>query len=373
MLAAQASVHAAGDAVASAPSLADIRQAQHCLAIDDDAARLACYDRRFGRSVTPVPETPVPGGEAAGAAAAAPDKAASLAPAGATGMTSSSAAAQPASGRTPSPQSQFWELEQPDKRGTFRVLTYRPNYLLPFIVSDRVNRRPGTPTHGPDGSLPDYRHLEAMVQLSLRVKLAQELLLPGADLWFGYTHRAQWQVWTGDASRPFRNTDYEPELIYVVPVPESLRALPGGWRWRMVSVGAAHQSNGQTDPLSRSWNRFNFGAAIEHDALTLEAQFFRRMRERHRDDNPDLTSYIGRGELRASWLPGKAITTLTWRTNLRDWNRGSWQLDWSRPVSSEQPQGLRWYLRAFQGYGESLLDYNFRKTSLGAGVTLINF
>lgn len=337
-------------------------QAEACLTINDDAARLACYDRRFGRSVEPSPDAAIPGTPAAEAEHRRDPSDARVAAAGLAEAR-----------QAPTPLSQFWELEKADKRGTFRVLTYRPNFILPVIVSDRINHRPDTPTHEAPTTLPDYRHLEAMVQVSLRVKLAEELLLPGADLWFGYTHRAQWQVWTGEASRPFRNTDYEPELMYVVPVAESLRALPGGWRWRMVNLGIAHQSNGQTDPLSRSWNRVSVGAAMEKGDITIDGQVDRRLRERYRDDNPDLTHYIGRGFLRASWLPGKAITSLTWHTNLRDWDRGSLQLDWSYPVSSDQPQGLRWYVRAFQGYGDSLLDYNFRKASLGAGVMLFAF
>jgi phospholipase A1 len=358
---------------------ATVLEAGECLSISDDAARLACYDRRFNRSSTPTPETPIPGSGAQQAEADGIKPPASSPQPVRTQATASAAAAEAVTAqgkeeaRKPTPLSQFWELEKPDKRGTFRVLTYRPNYVLPLIVSDRVNRQPVTPTHAAPGVLPDYKHLEAMIQVSLRVKLAEELLLPGADLWFAYTHRAQWQVWTGEESRPFRNTDYEPELIYVMPVPESVRALPGGWRWRMVNLGVAHQSNGQTDPLSRSWNRFSIGTAVEKGDFNLEAQLFRRMREKHRDDNPDLTDYIGRAEIRASWLPGRAITSLAWRPTLHDWDRGSLQLDWSYPVSSDQPQGLRWYLRAFQGYGDSLLDYNFRKTSLGAGVTLFAF
>lgn len=327
-----------------------------CGDISDDSARLACYDRRFGRSATPEPEDPIPGTAAAAAASApGPSDAADSAP------------------RTPTPLSAFWELGPADKRGTFRVLTYRPNILLPLIMSNHINREPRSPTHGAPLTLPNYKHLEAMVQVSLRTKLAQDLLLPDADLWFGYTHRAQWQVWTGEESRPFRNTDYEPELIYVVPVPKAWRGLPGNWRWRMLTLGVAHQSNGQTDPLSRSWNRVDVGTAFEHGDFSLELSTSKRMNERHRDDNPDLTDYLGRSELRASWLPGKSITTATWRTNLQGWDKGSVQLEWSYPVSSEQPQGLRWYVRAFNGYGDSLLDYNFRKASLGVGLTIFNF
>ncbi|MCV4593474.1 phospholipase A, partial [Escherichia coli] len=89
----------------------------------------------------------------------------------------------------------------------------------------------------------------------LRTKIAQSVLLPHADLWLGYTQQSLWQVWNPSESAPFRNTDYEPEVIYVVPVPEGLARLPGGWRWSMAQAGVAHQSNGQSEPLSRSWNR----------------------------------------------------------------------------------------------------------------------
>ncbi len=49
---------------------------------------------------------------------------------------------------------------------------------------------------------------------------------------------------TGTAA-PFRSTDYQPELIYVLPVAKRFGTLPGGWRIRMLQAGIAHQSNGQ--------------------------------------------------------------------------------------------------------------------------------
>jgi phospholipase A1 len=40
---------------------------------------------------------------------------------------------------------------------------------------------------------------------------------------------------------------------------------------------------------------------------------------------------------------------------------------------AKQPAGLRWFVQVFTGYGETLLDYNHRQTSIGAGVTLFQF
>ena len=72
-------------------------------------------------------------------------------------------------------------------------------------------------------------------------------------------------------------------------------------------------------------------------------------------------------------LPGLATASLTWRSNLKSLNQGSLQLDWTFPVDRDQPEGLRWYVQLFSGYGETLLDYNHRQTSLGLGLTLFQF
>ena len=210
--------------------------------------------------------------------------------------------------------------------------------------------------------------------MSLRAKAVSDLLLPDADLWLAYTQRSLWQLYNSQESAPFRSTDYQPEAIYVVPVPEKARELPFGWQWRMVQVGIAHQSNGQSIPQSRSWNRVYRGAGFERNEFGLQWRVHRRLPEsREDDDNPDLTDYIGRGEILATWLPGAATASLAWRTNLRSLSRGSVQLDMTYPVLSGELAGLRWHLQLFHGYGETLLDYNHRQTTLGLGLSLFQF
>lgn len=350
------------------------RAGQHCAAHTDAALRLACYDAVFrprapdplsapARSVT-QPATALSASDASAAPASETERVA---------ITPNEASTAPAMLPPGSALSTFWELGRSDKRKAFVVRTFYPNYLLPLHLTSSINRQPASPTRGAAPLKPNYKAVEAKMQISLRVKVAEDLLLPRADLWATYTQRSMWQVWNQADSAPFRNSDYQPELKYVVPVPDGLSVLPGGWSWRMVEAGFAHQSNGQSEPLSRSWNRLYAGAAFERGELAVQMRFNRRPREGSKDDNPDLTRYIGNTEIQASWLPGQSTASLTWRLHPKELKNGSVQLDWTYPVDSSQPLGLRWYLQLFSGYGESLLDYNHRQTSLGLGLTLFQF
>lgn len=314
--------------------------AGQCAAESDDHLRLACYDRSFRQPVQ-VNAGTTPERDGRGPASSAMEK--------------------------------TWELGADDKRGTFVVRTYLPNFLLPLHYTSSVNRSSGSAATPVPAGNPGYRHIDAKLQISLRTKLVEGLLLPGADLWAAYTQRSLWQVWDASDSSPFRSTDYQPELIYVVPVPPALGSLPLGWDWRMLKLGFAHQSNGQREPLSRSWNRFTMGAGFERGEFSVLLHANQRTRFQEKDDNPELADYIGRGEVTMAWSPGASNLSLTWRTNFKSAGRGSLQLDWTHPVFAKQPTGLRWYAQIFDGYGETLLDYDHRQTSLGFGLTLFQF
>ncbi len=336
-----------------------------CAAIGAAADRLTCYDKLAGRA--PAPAAPVAqqpfGGEAAPATPAPSllsQSGGQLPPAAAPASSSSLLA-------------KFWELDPADKRGVFNFVGYHPNYVLPVHVTSRINRSPQSPTQAAV-TAPDDRREEAKFQLSLRTKFLQDVGFPGGDLWGAFTLQTMWQVYNHADSRPFRNTDYQPELIYVVPTAPQFRALPLGWQWRFTQLGVAHQSNGQSDPLSRSWNRVYLGAGFERDNWTFTTKFNQRLREREEtDNNPDLIDYRGKAEFNLGWASGVHTASLVHRSTLRGGNRGSTSLEWTYPVVRDQPNGLRWYVQLFSGYGETLSDYNFRQTSLGAGVSFLQF
>ena len=269
--------------------------------------------------------------------------------------------------------SKFWELDPEDKRGVFNFVGYKANYVLPLHVTSRINRSPQSPNQAAV-DLPNYRREEAKFQLSLRTKLAQDVLLPGGDLWAAFTQQAMWQIWNGADSKPFRNSDYEPELMYIVPTPIGARQLPFGWQWRYTQLELAHQSNGQSDPLSRSWNRVALSGGIERGDWSFVARLLHRLKENpETDNNPDLVSFRGRGEFQLNWAHGKQTAQLLYRSTLKDAKYGAVQFEWTYPVFSQQPNGLRWYLQVFRGYGETLTDYNFRQTSFGAGFSFLQF
>jgi phospholipase A1/A2 len=335
---------------------------EHCAAIGAPADRLACYDKLAGRAPAPAEPT-----AQQAPPNAAPPSTTALAPSG-TPLADTAAPAAPSS-----LLSKYWELDAADKRGIFNFVGYKPNYVLPLHVTSRINRAPQSPTQAAV-ALPDYRRDEAKFELSLRTKLAQDLLLPGADLWVGFTQHTLWQIFNGTDSKPFRNTDYEPDVMAILPTPKAWRELPLGWQWRYTQFGLAHQSNGQSDPLSRSWNRVYVAGGFERGDWSLTARFNQRLNEdRETDNNPDLVTYRGRGEFQLTWAHGLQTASLLYRTTLTGLKYGAVQFEWSYPVSGDQPNGLRWFVQAFRGYGETLTDYNFRQTSFGVGVTFLQF
>jgi phospholipase A1/A2 len=326
---------------------------EHCAAIGAPADRLACYDKLAGRAPAPTEPT----------AQQTPTTTSSLAPKD----------APPSASTDSSLLSKYWELAPSDKRGVFNFVGYQPNYVLPIHYTSRINRAPQSPTQA-IVSQPDYRREEAKFQLSLRTKLAQDLLLPGGDLWGAFTQQAMWQIYNGADSKPFRNTDYQPEITYVLPTAAVWRELPLGWHWRYTQIGLAHQSNGQSDPLSRSWNRVYLGAGFERGDWSLTARVNQRLNESpETDNNPDLVTYRGRAEFQIGWAHGVHTASLLYRSTLTGLRYGALQFEWTYPVYRDQPNGLRWFVQAFRGYGETLTDYNFRQTSIGAGVTFLQF
>ncbi|MDR2239927.1 MAG: phospholipase A [Zoogloeaceae bacterium] len=341
---------------------------QQCQNLADDAARLACYDRWAGRQMPPAATPSISPAAAAGSGTPSIDQNAAR-----IAVDDGNDDDAGCHDRRYSVLSRFWELEKGSDCGTFGLRSYRPLGIA-FSIANRQPETAASPSPGHTETPQDYRRGEMRINLSLRTKLAQNLFTrdtPGRkdSLWFGYTQQSTWQVFTNGLSRPFRTTDHEPELMYVYPVD---MPLSDGWRWRYAGLGISHQSNGQALPLSRSWNRVYLMGGIElDDRWRLTARAWQRIPESEaNDDNPDIVRYIGRAELAGWWTPSaKNSYGVTWRA----FGRGSVRLEWLRALGHPENSNLRLHAQLFHGYGDTLLDYNRRRTIFSVGLSLVDF
>ncbi len=260
-----------------------------------------------------------------------------------------------------------WELDSATQKGTFLVTPYKPVYVTAGRRSNNPNVQPTS--ENPNYSLPfkvDYNNYEAKFQLSLKTKVLQNIFWGHGDLWVGYTQKAHWQLYNKKLSRPFRELNYELEPILNFPANISFFGFP----IRMLGIAFNHQSNGKILPLSRSWNRIIFHAGLERKNWQIYLRPWIRIPDED-DENPSITSYIGRGEAVVVYQLGKHEFSLIGTHTLRFNNdsKGSIQGNWVFPITGN----FKGQVQVSDGYGETLIDYNHRQTTYGISVSLVQW
>jgi phospholipase A1 len=331
--------------------------ASDCHRIESAMERLACYDTVSGRSTAPAQPAPtMQSGPAADAATAA------------DAGTATATAGAPLAGREPAARAasssmidRAWGFDPDSPR--YDLSLYGQNYFLVARYTDSVNRGPFVGVLDALNKPQTIDSTEAEFQLSFKGRLwtTDDRRF---GVWAAYTQKSQWQIYNADNSRPFRDTNYMPELFvsYRTDV-----ELPGGFRWGLLNAGYTHQSNGRADVLSRSWDRLFVEVGVERKDLLLTARLWHRMSEDAKDDdNPDITDYLGHGAINAlyRWRGNSFSGGVRGNVNT---GKGAVQLGWTTPPFLGP---LRGYVKVFSGYGESLIDYNWRQTSVGFGVAL---
>ncbi|MFN0298921.1 MAG: phospholipase A [Burkholderiales bacterium] len=232
--------------------------------------------------------------------------------------------------------------------------TYEPMY---FILGTRENAT-------------------AKMQLSFKYRPFDEeifgtgIFAPLSKLHFGYTQASLWDI--GQESAPFRDTSYRPGIFYLEP--DLWRSADGGRRLSF-AAGLEHESNGRDGESSRSMNnaylrprwRVNFGRDYY---WALSPKFVKYL---EKSDNTDIADYRGYVDLniRLGRYDGFEVSSV-----LRKGNRtaGSIQLDLTYPIRRRifADAGGFVHLQYFNGYGESLLDYNVhRRSQMRLGFSIV--
>src|SRR6056297_1634467 len=247
--------------------------------------------------------------------------------------------------------------------GLLRVRTYRSVYALPARYTTRKNNFPSSPAPGRTVTESDQlNEVEAKFQLSFKTKVLDDPLWNNGDVWFGYTQQSSWQAYNGDEPAPFRENNFEPEIMSTWRTGIDLPGI----RWQFVNLGFVHQSNGRNQPRSRSWNRIYADFGFERGDWQFFVRPWLRVDPTSDDDNPDIDDFLGHGDVRVKWQKNKHDLGLTARWAPGE-NRGALQFDWHYPLVGD----LKAYLQIFTGYGETLIDYNHRQTTIGLGVSLV--
>ena len=250
------------------------------------------------------------------------------------------------------------------------VLTpHKMNYILPLSVVDEINRNAYEEFSTWAENLKDA---EAKFQLSLKIPLLTGYWLnKGDQLFFGFTLQSWWQIYAAEISKPFRETNYQPEFFYVTPI----NLHPFGGNSALV-IGAEHQSNGRSQLLSRSWNRVYLNYLYEKRNFALSFRPWYRIPENEKssptsgqgDDNPDILDYMGHFELGMVYKHSKDFEfSFKGRDNFAT-HKGFVEVGVTFPLWGK----LKGYAQFSSGYGESLIDYNVNQKRFGIGIALTN-
>lgn len=247
----------------------------------------------------------------------------------------------------------------------FSLSQHRRNYILPITYISNPSTK--TVVNADEESIDN---IEAKYQISVKLPLYIEQDAT-SGLYVGFTTKSYWQMYNGDLSKPFRATDYEPEIYYVWQ--DELTVL--GFKFNELQFGFNHQSNGGSNEFSRSWNRLFASALFSDNFSFYYIKAWYRIPENEKstpdsangDDNPDITDYLGNIELGygTNWGDFNIVGLL--RNNLKkSENKGSIELNISYPLSDNYDVLVQY----FNGYGDSLIDYNRSQERIGLGIQL---
>ena len=249
------------------------------------------------------------------------------------------------------------------------ITAHKQNFVIPFSYTTDINEAVYQQNDVPlrEG----LRSTEVKFQISLKTRLNENDLLFAEDsLALGLTLDAWWQLYSNDLSSPFRETNYAPEVFYLVP----LLWGPFGGNTALMT-GLEHQSNGQVQGLSRSWNRLYAALIYEPGNFVASVRPWYRLPENAKnnpedakgDDNPDILDFMGHGELTAGWRNSDYEYAVMLRGNPGT-GKGAIEVGFTFPLFAR----FRGFVQLFNGYGDSLIDYDHFQTRIGLGVALTN-
>jgi len=249
----------------------------------------------------------------------------------------------------------------------FVILPHRPNYMMPAVYQDRPHDQPFQEVVGDEW--PGLDNVEAVFQVSLKYQISK-LGSNKNRLYVAYTNKSYWQVYNSKISRPFRETNHEPELI--------AQFRPNWGYINGFNIALNHQSNGQYQGLSRSWNRIIAGFFHISGSTVFGMQPWWRIPETSNDDpndpkdddNPDIHKYIGYSNFIWYRKIGNKSLSIRFGNNFNfDKNRGWGEFEFNFPLTPR----VRTFIQYYEGYGSNLIEYDHYQRRLGIGFKISDY
>lgn len=232
---------------------------------------------------------------------------------------------------------------------------YQPTYILPYYYT-------GSPyTAVYEGQTPDDQQVmssEFKSQFSVRTPLwVNAFGNPNYSINAGYTQLFYWQFYA--ESRYFRETNYAPEVFFSDHFQKNWQA----------SYGLVHQSNGKGGENERGWNRVyaNFETSGENWLLSVKPWMLVFQSDSSDLHNPDIAHYLGHEKIRYDYRFANRMQAAISLTNVESgMQRGAVEVDYTVPLT----RNLSFMVQYFNGYGQSLIEYDHRTQSVGVGFSL---
>lgn len=217
---------------------------------------------------------------------------------------------------------------------------------------------------------------EAQFQISFKLPLYNNMFNSDADLFIAYTQNSFWQLYNNEHSKPFRETNYMPELF--IEWHPNIRL--GKSELKEIRLSLAHQSNGKDVGASRSWNKTQIHFLFQNNNLLYGIDIWDRWNENQKDsisdpkgdDNPNLQKYIGKQKYFIAYKTDNYKLSLTHQNDIFDYDssKGNTKLDFIFPSMHEN---FDFFIRYFHGYGESLIDYDVKVERISFGIILADW
>ncbi len=209
------------------------------------------------------------------------------------------------------------------------------------------------------GKVPNQKNSDVKFQISLAIRLTNATLPWNTFLFLMYTQKTFWNVF--ERSMPMRDLNFNPGIGLSKPFFNKGRYLG------KMTLLLEHESNGRDGEESRSWNRISLsGSTMVTEWLMVHSKFWIPIVDG--ENNRDILDYTGLFQTgfvlnsRDKKFSG-GITLIKrrgWNLNFNTIAEFAWRV--------HEKTNLNLFAQYYNGFGESLLDYNQFHSRLRVGL-----